>query len=300
MGDFGFVRAKPLDYGGLKKAEGHALGLDVTSQRRRRKDAGPRASAWMFGPDGMQGKLAAEVGEVSHLTRGFADFKKAHGIGERKGSASCLHLLVGVSPGVLKGDPSQPDNADGQKLLRAAYEWAESEFGDGVKPCVFAVRRDLDERGHAVVDVLVAPSRMLGAGKGRKKRQISVRKALNEAADRWERPRSQSYSALQDGWAAHVRKVFPSVERGRSKRETAREHIHADVYADTAAAVRAQARAQVEAEKARALGEIAAAKPALLQRARAEIVAQAQEEANAIKADIQSLLVEARELLGKS
>ena len=132
-GGFGFVRCdKVRDVGMLRKAQSHALGLDKSSRKRRRDDAGPRASAFVMGADGrLRGSWTAERGKVSHLEEAFANFKASQGVATRGGSSLALHLIVGVSAGRLVDGGAGADNEDGKRLLAAAKKWAETEFGEG-------------------------------------------------------------------------------------------------------------------------------------------------------------------------
>jgi len=112
-------------------------------------------------------------------------------------------------------------------MLLQAINWAEREFGTG---SVFAARPALDESGACVVDLLIAPVRMMRSGLGLAPR-ISVARALEEIAERHGQPVAKSFSALNDGWTKWAQqRIDPALQRGKPKSETGREHFNADVY----------------------------------------------------------------------
>jgi len=93
--------------------------------------------------------------------------------------------------GATGGDLHDPENPRNRSLFDQAKAWAESWAGKGA---VFGLSFDLDEKGGAVVDVMIAPVR-----ESRGKPIISTQKALVELkAVTGER---NEYAALQTSWA---------------------------------------------------------------------------------------------------
>ena len=143
--------------------------------------------------------------------------------GERKGAPLALQVLCVVSPEWVqaKGGLHDPKNPRNRQLFEEARSWAEGWAGKGA---VFASRLDLDEKGGAVVDLLVAPVR-----ESRGKPVISTQKALVELkAAAGER---NEYAALQTSWAewcaAHLDQA---IVRGTRREITAREHLSPETY----------------------------------------------------------------------
>ena len=85
-----------------------------------------------------------------------------------------MQALCVVSPEWVQqaGDLHDRDNPRNIALFEQAKAWAESWAGKGA---VFGVRLDLDEKGGAVVDLMIAPVR-----ESRGKPIISTQKPLNE------------------------------------------------------------------------------------------------------------------------
>lgn len=140
----------------------------------------------------------------------FRDFKSRTGAGERGKTTLGLHLLVGVTPAWIDGDPHDPDSEAVRQLVRVAAEWVEAEFGE--QP--WAVRYDVDERGSGIVDVLVSPTSVYRNGRGAARPWISTNKALE--ALRGRHGSDKSYQALQTGWATYAKEhLDPDFERGK-------------------------------------------------------------------------------------
>ena len=140
----------------------------------------------------------------------FRDFKARTGAAERNKTTLGLHLLVGVTPAWIDGDPHDPDNASVREIVRVAAEWVEHEFGE--QP--WAVRYDLDERGSGIVDILVSPTAVYRNGRGAARPWISTNKALEALRDR--HGNDKSYQALQTGWATYAKEhLDPDFERGK-------------------------------------------------------------------------------------
>jgi hypothetical protein len=143
--------------------------------------------------------------------------------GERKNAPIALQALCVVSPEWVErtGGLHDADNPRNRQLFDQAKAWAESWAGKGA---VMATRLDLDEKGGAVVDVLVSPVR-----ESRGKPVISTNKALGELkAATGER---NEYAALQTSWAewcqAHLDR---RIVRGTRKELTQRQHLSPETY----------------------------------------------------------------------
>ena len=119
------------------------------------------------------------------------------------------------------GDLHDPDNPHNRQLFDQAKAWAESWAGEGA---VFGSRLDLDEKGGAVVDLMIAPVRT-----SRGKPVISTNKAMGEVkALTGER---NEYSALQTSWADWCRDTLDAgIVRGTRKEITRRQHLSPETY----------------------------------------------------------------------
>jgi len=133
------------------------------------------------------------------------------------------HLLCVVSPAWVSatGDIHDPKNPRNTAIFNAARAWAEKSFGAG---SVISCRMDLDETGGGVVDVVVVPEMRKKVG-GKEVSYISFNKAFEK-----EFGKKRSYSKMQDSWAEYCQQhLDPSIQRGKHKSETQREHVHADI-----------------------------------------------------------------------
>ncbi|NDW60000.1 hypothetical protein G0P98_26335, partial [Yangia sp. PrR004] len=196
----------------LRGASLHAQRHDETGKARVREDAEPGFGlAWSKAEDDRD-YLAA-----------FKAHKAELGAGERKGSPLCLQAICVVSPEWVQkaGNLHDPENPHNCQLFDQAKAWAESWGGKG---SVIATRLDLDEKGGAVVDVMVSPVR-----KSRGKPVISTNKALQELKqDTGER---NEYSALQTSWADWCREHLDAeIVRGTRKEITQRQHLSPETY----------------------------------------------------------------------
>ena len=153
----------------------------------------------------------------------FKAHKAELGAGERKNAPIAMQALCVVSPEWVQqaGDLHDRANPRNIALFDQAKAWAESWAGEGA---VFGVRLDLDEKGGAVVDLMIAPVR-----DSRGKPIISTQKPLNELkAVTGER---NEYSALQTSWAAWcAANLDARIERGLRRELTAREHLSPETY----------------------------------------------------------------------
>ena len=196
----------------LRGATLHAERHDETGKARVREGAeAGHALAWSKA-DTDRDYLAA-----------FKAHKAEMGAGERKGAPLCMQALCVVSPEWVEkaGDLHDANNPHNQQLFDQAKAWAESWAGDGA---VFGARLDLDEKGGAVVDLMISPVR-----ESRGKPVISTQKALTElkgaAGERNE------YAALQTSWADWARDHLDSeIVRGTRKEITARQHMSPETY----------------------------------------------------------------------
>lgn len=224
-----FVRAANVKAGSTGKRsmgglEAHAKRLDKTSLLRRVRELDPMA--WS--------KLGSGInGGGCDLWEAFRRYKAETGTVERGGASIALHLLVGVSREWLEEDgrdPHSPENGRIQQLFDEAKAWAESWAGDG---SVIHSRFDLDETGSGNVDLVVVPSRMQRR-KTRKKEAakevltISPRMAKEELREAMKA--KTSGQAMQTSWNDWCKdRLDLRIERGTSKDQTRREHIHANV-----------------------------------------------------------------------
>lgn len=161
----------------------HAERHDEIGQARVREGAvAGEALAWSKAEGSDRDYLAA-----------FKAHKAELGAGERKNAPIAMQALCVVSPEWVQqaGDLHDRANPRNVALFEQAKAWAESWAGKGA---VFGVRLDLDEKGGAVVDLMIAPVR-----DSRGKPIISTQKPLNELkAATGER---NEYAALQTSWA---------------------------------------------------------------------------------------------------
>ncbi len=196
----------------LRGASLHAQRHDETGKARVREDAEPGFGLAWSKAENDRDYLAA-----------FKAHKAELGAGERKGSPFCLQALCVVSPEWVEkaGNLHDPENPHNRQLFDQAKAWAESWGGKG---SVIATRLDLDEKGGAVVDVMVSPVR-----ESRGKPVISTNKALQELKqDTGER---NEYSALQTSWADWCREHLDAeIVRGTRKEITQRQHLSPETY----------------------------------------------------------------------
>ena len=191
----------------------HAQRHDETGKARVREGAVPGAGLVWSKLDG----------DARDYLAAFKVHKAEMGAGERKGAPLALQAICVVSPEWVEkvGDLHDPENPHNRQLFEEAHAWAESWGGKGA---VFASRLDLDEKGGAVVDLLVAPVR-----ESRGKPVISTNKALVElkgaTGERTE------YAALQTSWADWCgERLDPEIVRGTRKEITQRQHVSPETY----------------------------------------------------------------------
>lgn len=211
----------------MRGATLHAQRADETSRARLREGAEPRAGLDWSKDENPRDYLAA-----------FKAHKTELGAKERKNAPLAMQALCVVSPEWVQqaGDLHDPDNPRNRALFDQAKAWAESWAGEGA---VFATRLDLDEKGGAVVDVLLAPVR-----DSRGKPVISTNKALQELKEAM--GERNEYSALQTSWADWARAhLDASIERGIRKEITSRQHLSSETYG----LVKDQARAEAAQER---------------------------------------------------
>lgn len=202
----------------IRAAEAHGRRLDEASSKR--VDASRSSlnlAASQYSPDD---PLALEAA--------YRGFRKATGAAEGKGAAIMAHMIAVISPEVLAetGDPRDPNNPKVRALFVQAQAWAQAEFGE---ESLVAARLDVDEAGAGVVDLFVCPTAMQAGGRGRKpKLTISVKSGLEAVAAK--NGNKRSYSAIQDSWGEWAsQRIDRHLRRGKPKRETMRQHVHADL-----------------------------------------------------------------------
>ncbi|MEP2784651.1 MAG: hypothetical protein ABJO67_03740 [Pseudoruegeria sp.] len=266
-----FVRAANVKSGSTGKSsmggiEAHAKRLDKTALLRRVRELDPLA--WS--------KIGSGVsGGGCDIWDAFKRHKEETGAVERGGASLALHMLVGVSREWLEEDGRDPHSEDNdriQTLFREAKAWAESWAGEG---SVIHTRFDLDEQGSGNVDILVVPTRMQRR-KPRKKAAtkevltISTRMAKEDL--RKAMKAKTSGQAMQTSWNDWCKERLDlRIQRGTSREQSQRKHVHADVLraeGDKQRAEHASAMADLETDKqdaiTRAEAEAKAASAALL------------------------------------
>ena len=259
---------------GIQSAESHAKRLDPVAQGRVVIERDP--IAWS----------KAKSGALDYV-EAFKAHKQETGAGERKGSALALEFKAVVSPDWLAeggADPRDPNNPRVQQLVAEAKAWAESWGGKGA---VWAVRYDTDEKGAGVVDLFMSPVRQQAHKSGKSKAVISTGKAkaeLLEAEKALDPSLKTSGAAMQSSWARwSQQRLDARIERGQSREQTGREHVHAEIYAAGAEKARAEARRDAEAEaqalKAQILAEASTEAQRAAQALKAQILAEARAEA---------------------
>lgn len=163
------------------------------------------------------------------IVEAFKARKKDAGASERKGASVALHMILGVSPEWIAatGDVHDPGNPRNVALFDSAKKFMEDKFGGG---SVIHTRLDVDEAGAGVVDVIVVPVTEYKQ-RGKTKKQVSANAGLEAAFGR-----GRNFRRLQDQWAEHCRATLDSgIERGRSREETGRDHVHHSVFRSVAA-----------------------------------------------------------------
>ena len=196
----------------LRGASLHAQRHDQIGKERVREGAVPGEGLTWSKAEGDRDYLAA-----------FKAHKKELGAGERKNAPLCLQALCVVSPEWVKeaGDLHDAENPRNRQLFDEAKAWGESWGGKG---SVFGVRLDLDEKGGAVVDLMIAPVR-----DSRGKPVISTNKAMVALKGRTNE--RNEYAALQTSWADWCRDhLDASIVRGTRREITAREHLSPETY----------------------------------------------------------------------
>lgn len=197
----------------LRGATLHAERHDEIGKARVREGAVPgEALAWS----------KAEASDRDYLAA-FRAHKTELKAGERKNAPLAMQALCVVSPEWVQaaGDLHDRANPRNIALFDQARAWAESWAGKGA---VFGARLDLDEKGGAVVDLMIAPVR-----DSRAKPVISTQKALIELkAATGER---NEYAALQTSWAEWCQQhLDQNITRGLRRALTARQHLSPETY----------------------------------------------------------------------
>ena len=224
-----FVRAANVKSGSTGKRsmggiEAHAKRLDKTSLMRRIRELDPLA--WSKVGTGINGGGC-------DLWEAFRWHKAKTGAVERGGASIAMHLLVGVSREWLDEggrDAHSAENDRIQQLFDEAKAWAESWAGEG---SVIHTRFDLDEQGSGNVDLVVVPSRMQGRKSSKKaaaKEVLTISPRMAKEELRKSMKAKTSGQAMQTSWNDWCKdRLDLRIERGTSKEQTQREHIHADV-----------------------------------------------------------------------
>ena len=254
--------------GDIARAQAHATRSSKTGAEHRRDDlldSHPVALAWCMA-DGDEWHLptptllpnSAKKNDREHppekkpkntpspglnIVQSFDDWLDENDYPEPWGSGPVAwHLLAILPPLWLAqgGDPRDPNNPLVRAFFREAHAWAQHEIGG-----VFAARYDLDEAGSGVVDLFAAPVQTFRG----KPRLMPVR-ASKQMAQRVRVPGGKTpmtYAAFQTSWANWAQEhLDPLLQRGRPKKETQAEHVHA---------VRFKAEAEAMKKREAAIGQ---------------------------------------------
>lgn len=196
----------------LRGATLHAERADAISQARIRENAIPgEGLAW------------SKAGNDRDYLAAFKAHKLELGAGERKNAPLAMQALCVISPEWVQqaGDLHDRRNPRNIALFDQAKAWAESWAGKGA---VFGARLDLDEKGGAVVDLMIAPVR-----DSRGKPIISTQKPLNELKQAT--GERNEYAALQTSWAEWCQQHLDhGITRGLRRALTASEHLSPETY----------------------------------------------------------------------
>ena len=298
MPKFAVVRCRPERPETVGQQSRHARGDDAPY--RRREDAPEERCLAMHRVPGKKPRLVLLKRHERHpaldYKQLFENHKRRTGAQEWGKAPPMRHLLVGVSPELLGDAARNPKSPAVRKLITAACAWADKTLGGG-RPCVFGARYDLDERGSAVVDVLVAPVRMKRTGIRKDgsqpdpKPKLLPAKAMRELAQA--HGVAKSHSALQTSWWEYAREhLYPDIQRGIPKQVTGREHLSPEAYGE--AADEARTHAEHNRQQMQAIADAR-------QRWRREHAAEVRkfrERAKAVKAEAQAN-AELREALAK-
>lgn len=197
---------------GFGAIERHGKRQDASSLSRCDMSKTPNNLAWSLSDDPLS------------VTGALAKRREALGKAKTYGKAAVGgHLLCVVSPEwvAATGDIHDPKNPRNTAIFNAAKSWAEKSFGVG---SVISCRMDLDESGGGVVDVVVVPEMRKKVG-GKEVSYLALNKAFEK-----EFGKKRSYSKMQDSWAEYCQQhLDKSLQRGKPKSETQREHVHADI-----------------------------------------------------------------------
>ena len=219
MSLFAFVRAEKIsDLPELGRIASHGRRLDPTGKRRSDPARTP------FTPAGSR----YHPEDPLNLVAAFHAARAATGAVPYGNAAIGLHLLVGVSPDIIReaGDLHDPANPMNKALIEQAIAWADDVFGASSQ---LAWRLDLDETGGGVIDLILMPTRVARMNASTEKTIISVHHALE--AVRITHDTRTSFAALQTSWAQHAKiHLDARLRRGEPKTETRREHIPPDIY----------------------------------------------------------------------
>lgn len=215
---YAFARCSKIkNMAGLVAAERHARRQDNSKHIEADRTPLNRASGYPGCDDPLS------------IVEAFKARKKDAGASERKGASVALHMILGVSPEwvAVTGDVHDPSNPRNVAVFDSAKKFMEDKFGVG---SVIHTRLDVDEAGAGVVDVIVVPVTEYQQ-RGKTKKQVSANAGLEAAFGR-----GRNFRRLQDQWAEHCRATLDSgIERGRSREETGRDHVHHSVFRSVAA-----------------------------------------------------------------
>ena len=290
---FAMTRTDALkDFAHLKLASRHAGRVDVSSWKATRPgcDFSRRSMAWSCDqehPEGASGRhwswVAYDPGPPKFdvnkqpiypapppdwtppagcdYVAAWRACRAAQGARDpKKGAPLGFHALVMVSPDWLSeaaGDAAEIGRRR-DLLVDEACAWARDTFGEGA---VAAWRYDQDERGSAVVDLILVPVANLSLGGKPKRPTVSTNRALEILALAEGLKSYRGYAAMQTSWARWAQERLDArMERGTPKIETGRENLPADQVREDYERLRQEAEAAAaEADADRERREEAAA-----------------------------------------
>lgn len=222
-----FVKVNDLAF--LGAMERHAKREDSSALRVDKSRTG---DALLYSPynDDMRG-----------IVQAFKNMKRETGASERGKNAFGAHLLLCVSPDMIAkhGDPHDPENPANQALFQCAIDYAEDKFGKG---SVIHARLDVDEKGSGVVDVITIPVEEIKTCGGKKTAlKCLINKPLERLIAETGTPKvyGAGTRALQSSWHEYAcQRLDHTLQRGRPKEETGREHVYHTVFADAAESIK--------------------------------------------------------------
>lgn len=259
----------------LQAASNHANRLDQTSKLRVRPGANSRRNLW-FNP--WAGDRLEKLGAPFDLVADFERNRRERNLDIRSNASPVAHVIFQVSPAWIKvaGAPHDPANPRNQQLFECAAAWVTHEFGPD---SLLSARLDLDEAGAGTVDLFICAEAKTKTGKG----YLSISPRLREIQTRFSS--RNTFSALQDAIAAFAQEYLDAdLRRGEPKVGRGPDRLPPEAFKADKANKRRKRR--LEAVRQGRKLQRQALKEAELQveRQRQEVVAGAEEWAEAVEA----------------